>query len=97
MYLKAIKALRSNLKDRLESLMKYKKLKRNLGTFRRIDINAINYRRFNGTCNACGKKGHKEADCRSKMTCGFCGKKGHNETHCYTKKNVKPKTPKDKA
>ncbi|KAK1240148.1 hypothetical protein MKX08_007590 [Trichoderma sp. CBMAI-0020] len=156
MYLKAIKALRSNLKDHLESLTKHKKLKRNSGTFGRkrlrmkfikptnkllallislrkllklitangkgnrkekprkakqddyitkdngtrpgrIDINAINYRRFNGIYNACGKKGHKEADCCSKMTCGFCGKKGHNETHCYTKKNAKPKTPKDKA
>ncbi|KAK1252008.1 hypothetical protein MKX08_003195 [Trichoderma sp. CBMAI-0020] len=53
-----------------------------------MDIDAINYRRFNGTYNACGKKGHKEVDCRSKMTCGFCGKKGHNETHCYTKKNI---------
>ncbi|KAK1249609.1 hypothetical protein MKX08_009612 [Trichoderma sp. CBMAI-0020] len=30
--------------------------------------------RFNRTCNACGKKGHKEADYRSKITCGFCAK-----------------------
>ncbi|KAK1255575.1 hypothetical protein MKX08_009570 [Trichoderma sp. CBMAI-0020] len=126
-----MKALRPNLKDRSESPMKHKKLKRSSGTFGkktkdskkeiyyhslkpkkqddyiakdngtrlgRIDINAINHRRFNGTCNACGKKGHKEADCRSRKTCEFCGKKGHNETHCYTKKNAKkPKTPKDKA
>ncbi|KAK1240147.1 LOW QUALITY PROTEIN: hypothetical protein MKX08_007589 [Trichoderma sp. CBMAI-0020] len=172
MYLKAIKALRPNLKDRLELLIKHKKLKRNSGTFSkkvhainipqlsssyslkpsallislrkplksitangkenrrekprkvatllntthrptkernkitidnstrpgRININAINRRRFNRTCNTYGKKGHKEADYRSKMTCGFCGKKGHDKTHYYTKKNAKkPKTPKDKA
>jgi hypothetical protein len=64
----------------------------------RIDINTINHQKFPGTCNAYGKKGHKEADCRSKMTCGFCGKKGHNEAHCYTKKNAKKsKPPKDKV
>lgn len=53
----------------------------------RMDIDAINHKKFPGTCNACGKKGHKEADCRSKITCGFCGKKGHDEVHCYAKKN----------
>ncbi|KAK1252009.1 hypothetical protein MKX08_003196 [Trichoderma sp. CBMAI-0020] len=63
----------------------------------RMNINAINHRRFNGTCNTCGKKGYKEVDYRFKITCGFCSKKGHNKTHCYTKKNAKPKTPKDKA
>ncbi|KAK1241335.1 hypothetical protein MKX08_001309 [Trichoderma sp. CBMAI-0020] len=35
MYLKVMKALRLNLKDRLELLMKHKKLKRSLGTFGR--------------------------------------------------------------
>lgn len=64
----------------------------------RMDIDTINHRKFPGTCNACGKKGHKEADCRSKMTCGFCGKKGHDEAHCYTKKNTrKSETTKDKV
>lgn len=64
----------------------------------RMDIDAINHKRFSGTCNACGKKGHKEADCRSKITCGFCGKKGHDEAHCYTKKNAKKsETTKDKV
>ncbi|KAK1253973.1 hypothetical protein MKX08_007968, partial [Trichoderma sp. CBMAI-0020] len=64
----------------------------------RIDINAINYRRFNGTCNTYGKKGHKEVDYYFRKTCEFYGKKGHNETHYYTKKNAKkPKTPKDKT
>lgn len=55
----------------------------------RMDIDDITKKKFIGTCNACGKKGHKEADCRSKITCGFCGKKGHDEAHCYTKKNGK--------
>ncbi|MGZ4850584.1 MAG: retropepsin-like aspartic protease [Candidatus Bathyarchaeia archaeon] len=64
----------------------------------RMDIDAINRKKFPGTCNACGKKGHKEADCRSKITCGFCGKKGHDEAHCYTKKNKKNfETTKDKV
>ncbi|KKO96497.1 hypothetical protein THAR02_11402 [Trichoderma harzianum] len=64
----------------------------------RMDIDAINHKKFQGTCNACGKKGHKEADCRSKITCGFCSKKGHDEAHCYTKKNKKnAETIKDKA
>ncbi|KAK1241003.1 hypothetical protein MKX08_000977 [Trichoderma sp. CBMAI-0020] len=114
-YLKAIKALRPNLKDHLKLLIKHKKLKRSSGTFGRkvhainipqlsssyllkIDINAINYRRFNGIYNAYGKKGHKEVDYYFRKTCEFYGKKGHNKTHYYTKKNIKkPKTPKNKA
>jgi hypothetical protein len=64
----------------------------------KMDIDDITKKKFTGTCNACGKKGHKEAYCRSKMTCGFCGKKGHDEAHCYTKKNTrKSETTKDKA
>ncbi|KAL7916936.1 hypothetical protein ACQKWADRAFT_138241, partial [Trichoderma austrokoningii] len=64
----------------------------------RMDIDAINHKKFNETCSTCGKKGHRGADCRSKMTCGFCGKNGHDEAHCYTKKNArKPETSKDKA
>jgi hypothetical protein len=55
----------------------------------RMDIDAINHRKFKGTCNSCGKPGHKEADCRSKQTCGFCGKKGHQEAYCYSKKKWK--------
>ncbi|KAL7917133.1 hypothetical protein ACQKWADRAFT_67649 [Trichoderma austrokoningii] len=52
-----------------------------------MDLDTINHRKFTGTCNSCGKKGHKEADCRNKITCRFCGKKGHKESDCYTKKN----------
>lgn len=64
----------------------------------RMDIDAINHKKFKGTCNSCGKPGHKEADCRSKQTCGFCGKKGHQETYCYSKKNGRnPEAIKDKA
>jgi hypothetical protein len=63
-----------------------------------MDINVINYKRFSGICNACGKKGYKEVDCCFKITCGFCGKKGHDKVHCYTKKNVKKsETIKDKV
>jgi hypothetical protein len=62
----------------------------------RMDIDAINHKKFKGTCNSCGKPGHKEADCRSKLTCGFCNKKGHDEAHCYTKKNA-TKTERTKA
>jgi len=53
----------------------------------RMDIDTIHSSKFKGTCNFCGKPGHKEADCRSKQTCEFCGKKGHKEANCYTKKN----------
>ncbi|PNP37335.1 hypothetical protein TGAMA5MH_10767 [Trichoderma gamsii] len=64
----------------------------------RMDIDDITKKKFIGTCNACGKKGHKEADCRSKMTCDFCGKKGHKEAYCYSKKNGKnPEATKDRA
>ncbi|KAK1246377.1 LOW QUALITY PROTEIN: hypothetical protein MKX08_000179 [Trichoderma sp. CBMAI-0020] len=168
MYSKAMKASRSNLKDRSELLTKHKKLKRNSGTFGRksrtkfikltdkpsaslislrkllklitanrkenrkekprkvaillntthrltkekskttmlLEIMALDQEEWTSTPStiegltehATLAKGHKEADCRSKMTYGFCGKKGHDETHCYTKKNAKKsKTPKDKA
>ncbi|KAK1252012.1 hypothetical protein MKX08_003199 [Trichoderma sp. CBMAI-0020] len=43
MYLKAMKALRSNLKDRSELLMKHKKLKRNSGTFGRKLLTKVNW------------------------------------------------------
>lgn len=63
-----------------------------------MDINNITKKKFTETCNACGKKGYKEAYCCSKMTYGFCGKKGYNEAYCYTKKNTKKsKTIKDKV
>jgi hypothetical protein len=63
-----------------------------------MDIDTINHRKFLGTCHACGKKGHKEADYRFKITCGFCNKKGHDKAHCYTKKNArKSETPKEKV
>jgi hypothetical protein len=54
----------------------------------RMDLDTINYKKFTGTCRTCGKKGHKEADCRSKLTCTLCNKKGHDEAHCYTRKNT---------
>jgi hypothetical protein len=54
----------------------------------RMDIDTINQKKFTGECRACGKKGHKEADCRSKLTCGFCKKPGHKEADCYSKKKI---------
>jgi hypothetical protein len=56
---------------------------------------------FKGRCNACGKYGHKSADCRSKGKsgqgnsstsggfkgdCNYCKKTGHKEVDCYKKK-----------
>jgi hypothetical protein len=35
---------------------------------------------FNGTCNNCGKKGHKAVNCRS---CKHCKKLGHSENRCW--------------
>ena len=46
---------------------------------------------FNGSCNHCGKKGHKEIDCWSKYSekrpsgngrikCNFCNRMGHKES-----------------
>lgn len=63
----------------------------------RMDIDTINSRKFKGTCNFCGKTGHKEIDCRSKQTCNFCGKKGHQEANCYTKKNGTTQKTTEKA
>ena len=55
---------------------------------------------FQGNCNTCGKKGHKEADCRSKKdngdktnppgggnkkTCTCCHREGRTESECYKK------------
>ena len=62
--------------------------------------------KFQGTCNYCNMKGHKEADCRKKIkdnkaapaanangkvTCTYCGKDGHKEADCYSKQNGKPR------
>lgn len=54
-----------------------------------MDINTINQKKFTGECRACGKKGHKEADCRSKLTYGFYKKPGYKEADCYIKKKIK--------
>ena len=52
---------------------------------------------FQGNCNRCGKKGHKQADCRVNNPKGnktnkkddgenaFCGREGHTEAKCYRK------------
>jgi hypothetical protein len=52
-------------------------------------------RKFEGTCNSCGRRGHRAADCRVKdpktpskdsKVCGHCKKKGHTEDQCYAMK-----------
>jgi hypothetical protein len=35
---------------------------------------------FSGTCNQCGKRGHKAVNCRS---CKHCKKLGHSENRCW--------------
>ena len=58
-------------------------------------------KKFNGKCNFCGKKGHKEKDCwkkngggprgngfnsrKFKGKCNHCGKVGHKEADCWEK------------
>ena len=44
---------------------------------------------FSGTCNNCGKAGHKKADCRSAPrtdgdVCWTCGESGHRSPECPT-------------
>jgi hypothetical protein len=34
------------------------------------------------TCSLCGKAGHLEADCFTKVTCSKCNEKGHPEWMC---------------
>jgi hypothetical protein len=64
----------------------------------KMDIDTINQKKFTGECRACGKKGHKEADCRSKLTCTYCKKAGHKEADCYSKKrNDKNTGPREKV
>jgi Retrotransposon gag protein len=65
----------------------------------RMDLDTINSKKFLGTCNFCGKKGHKENDCYKKKPqegCNFCGRKGHKEEDCYKKKGIKPWENKEK-
>ena len=55
---------------------------------------------FEGTCNNCGKKGHREIDCWEKLSekrpignrrikCYFCEKLGHKESDCWEKHREK--------
>ena len=49
-------------------------------------------KQFKGTCNKCGKWGHKGADCKTsekkgyKGRCNYCKIVGHKETECRKKK-----------
>jgi hypothetical protein len=59
---------------------------------------------FKGTCQGCGKYGHKHADCKNKGInlnhakkdykkftgdCNYCHKQGHKEAECFKKKRDK--------
>jgi hypothetical protein len=46
-----------------------------------------------GTCQTCGKYGHKAMNCKEKatkkdLTCSFCHLKGHTEKYCWKKQKI---------
>ena len=46
---------------------------------------------FQFNCNFCGKKGHKEVDCRKKSgACFICGRTNHYAINCHENMNYKP-------
>lgn len=60
--------------------------------------------RFKGSCNTCGKTGHKAADCRNDRTkqeevakprdeCSNCGKVGHKTANCWGLNKLSPTKP----
>jgi hypothetical protein len=36
------------------------------------------------TCNACGRKGHVQSECRANLSCAYCKKKGHLKADCWS-------------
>ena len=54
-----------------------------------------NSEKFDGTCNKCGKKGHRKSDCWSKSGkttgkwCYFCKSKKHESKECRLKSGMK--------
>jgi gag-polypeptide of LTR copia-type len=93
-----IEELRTKLRQKFERLDASHKKKE-------TDLALIGMqKRFKGTCNKCGKKGHKAEDCWSKDNekvedggtarfngkCHYCKKVGHKEQDCFKKKKDHP-------
>lgn len=50
---------------------------------------------FKGSCNFCGKEGHKATDCPNKKSvkCENCGKSGHKKEYCWELESNKSRQP----
>ena len=95
-----IDQLREKLMSRWYRMKKNIKAKNDIES--REEIGAVahdevaNYaKQFKGTCNGCGKYGHKKADCpnltsrQQKLVCWYCDKEGHHIRNCEEFKDLK--------